>query len=596
MTSQDHFVMRRLWNTMSDFVTVVWKGKTYSLAAHHWLFLVVAGVILSVVALIITAASAFQFHDEPMKQALEEGRKAAYDLNTWRDSRNNTLKVTNAQRRKDEEKRAAQEPYLRGPTDPAGTPATEHKPVPELEQQKPMLPGSQEELPADDGRPGIDLPKGGTSPRSEGAPQQQQPRQQVAGADNFVPGEQMAAADEGQFQSPVPERRIAQQWQPEQNILDSPNNPFKYSGGLEPFAQRMWRDGRLGVGEKVTPEMLSWIEARRNQIDRQLDDIARSNLNGDDVTAAVKQVVPQFGDALEMYVDGRAKIPENKQRKQRILQLGNKVDPSFNEQTYGTRFAAVKSIAGGPDGRTIVSISTSFQHADTLKQAAQAIEDKGGNLGRLFGMRLPRILNKGYQAFQREMGDFTFYPEGADAVEAFKYAVRQIAPEFARAQKGAAPTLQEIKDVENIMLSFDSKEPLFAYIDMSEHLFVQRMGEMHRKFGALMGKDPRGGVEQLFQDFEKSHSFGKWDEKDASPMVLPVGGSYTDGLKRLNQKPVPYPNWEGLPPGWILTPGDVDAVIKRSGSRPQEKPPVQRDPRFKYIPPPTPGLSTQGVP
>jgi hypothetical protein len=92
--------MRTPWNTVGDFVTDVWKGKTYSLAARHWLFLVVPGVILSVVALITTATSAFRFHDEPMKQALEEGRKAAYDLNTWRDSRNNTLNVTKAQRSK----------------------------------------------------------------------------------------------------------------------------------------------------------------------------------------------------------------------------------------------------------------------------------------------------------------------------------------------------------------------------------------------------------------------------------------------------------------------------------------------------------------
>ena len=325
---------------------------------------------------------------------------------------------------------------------------------------------------------------------------------------------------------------------------------------------------------------------RQYEIERELDRIQQDpNLKGEAALNAIRQVNPEFASALDGYVQGRFRVP-NASRYQtlvnRIIGLGAKVDPTFNAQTYDKRAWIAKDITSGQDGRTLTSIATADDHVQELKRAIEEVRRNATIGGPLRGSDYANAI---YQAYIKHAPDLApgASVDAKHAVNAYNYLVHLVAPEIARAQKGSAPTLEEINHAEGALSSTQDPDGLLLYLSGAEDLFHQRFNEIRQRFVSMSGGHPDSDMMNLFRRYERrGFAFDQPPQGSGGvdPGLYPpgLGKSYGDARGDFMNRPwrpstpvSPAPGRQGQ-----SSPQSDDDAIKWARAHPD-------DPRAKQI-------------
>ncbi|HEX3524204.1 MAG TPA: hypothetical protein VHT52_19210 [Stellaceae bacterium] len=477
--------------------------------------------------------AAQKFGDNRMKTALETDHIAgANRILQWLDAKHSDLGVTNAQREKQAAQRALEAPWEANPTDDAGVPIT--APPPEVLDPSvgdPALQPQQDK----------DAPSAGIIHDPIPNPHQEPPTGDQSQADQRGPQTAQAGA------SDAPELGATKtpDWQepPSQALAQAKAAGKRNTPAINQLARKMASGVLRPQDYKGVPnDVLAFANARRLEIENELNSIqSNKDLTGQAAYNAIHKVDPEFADALKGYVNGDFPVPSgvrNLPMLQRIIGLGQKMDPYFNAATYQNRNAAVKQWTSGVNGRNLVSQLTSLDHIAYLKQLASQIPYQHG-----LGPMLNRWIQEGIaQGPQSEW--FQAATKARDALNLYNSEVALIAPEVARAQKGAAPTQAEERAVIDGLTGKDP-ESIQHNIDGAETLIRHRLGENAAQFKAAMGGHPVQDYEKLFSNFErKGISF---TEGDPGP-GLRSGRSYSDEFRYQMQQPYTPPSQTGAGP------------------------------------------------
>jgi len=363
--------------------------------------------------------AAEKFHDEHMKQALEMGLSNAETLARWYESKHGDLHVTNRQREKDEEERKALEPYQQpGQPGASGVPSTAPPPVPTEPQPEaptpaPPTPGAEPDEGTPTSTPGIGLPPVGVEDTQPAQTQQaaaptRPPVQLAMRGDTMSDAPSPGVGDVDQPVEPTREAgdglggvpRLTQAdttpgaaRTPATTPAAAPTapaaaDPYFGSNTLRQAATGQYRLRpdlintmaqtalKTGKVDKSLPKPVQQaVLARAAEIGAGLDEIAADDkITPAQARARIKALAPSFAGTLDGYVSGSVPIPARDfPMKDRIVALGQKIDPTFNAQQAQVRAANLKDITSGQSGRALASGVTSFDHIQLVQGLQKGI-------------------------------------------------------------------------------------------------------------------------------------------------------------------------------------------------------------------------------
>jgi hypothetical protein len=506
-------------------------------------------------------AVASKYNDKPMLAALESGNlQRAENILKERDAQGTSLRESVTQQRKDDEQRKAEAPYREGGTPPPATPDDTSTPAtadgetppdggaapPSSPAEGPAtLPGAGpgDQAPVD---PGYDVP--------DNAPQAQaqaggQPGVQVAEAgasDAPVPGMQRLAQAQPQAQfTPTPS----------QVLQDAANDKDRITGKgfaaqpIEDWAQKLVNHTATPTAKGlpgVPPRVFEYAQLRANEIERDLDRIqADPKLKGGDVLPAVRKVDPQFADALKAYVAGRAPVPTAAKYQgliNRVLGLGSKIDPGFNEQTFRNRARVFADFSAGNDARTLVAVATAYSHLHALRDSLDHIPSlQASALGQVRGI-----------------GKLVSSADERTMIGKLDNEVVTASSEYERALVGGKPT-QTAREGSERELNWRTMDPdtLKANVDDKIARLQERMQKLQQQFVGGSGAQP-GAMFKMFDQFSRSGMDQPQQGDDARELAAPGQTEILQQLQR--ERPAP-------PPAAPSSLGDYKPGFTRGGYR-----------------------------
>jgi len=274
--------------------------------------------------------------------------------------------------------------------------------------------------------------------------------------------------------------------------------------------------------QAIPKEVRAAANARVSEINQDIRNLINNpNIHGSQVYDELNKINPEFSRALRGMVNGDFKIQQSAWRnptyRSQLIGLGQKVDQYFTEASALARFKAVLDVTSGQSARTITGILTADHHLDTLESSLSTMSKSGAYVGgALAGSTLANRIN---QYFTTEvLPDRYGNPTAKSQILNFQSLVHLIAPEVARAQKGAAPTKGEINDVEDKWLSARDPESLKLMIESARGLFHQRMDQIHGQWTRASGGHPFQSMDRMFDQFGKRQGFGEGgDPSDTGP-------------------------------------------------------------------------------
>lgn len=553
-----------------------------------------------------------ELNDTPMLQALDSGDATAPErLQQSRDRHWLSLSKFRAQNEKytaAEEKRQRRDAILREygedpsaapsiPSAPAATgPETPESAEPAEQPEAPAAAPSEGAEPATPGQdtdappfPGIST---GQLQRPEGPQVAQAAPQrppgapgppQAAGAPATAPGGPGAAPAANPEEAPpyqVAGPAMPPPTAPPANVPEgltraqaSPGftPPPPVSGTVNPNMRRIAH--QILMGEKPAlprdKDAADFLAARGSQIagqmqlqlDRIRDDPRYNKLTPgerqDATLADIRNVDPQLAQDVQNLIEGGRPPTGREAAKpgfQLIFSLARKADPSFDINTLNTRASTMRSFATGQDGRTLTSMATAGHHLDSLAGVADRLNQFSTQSDWVNAVTNMYAEHLGY-------GFGPTSPLGPDAgarIKNYDTVLHMVAPEIARAVKGAAPTLTEIKDIEGQLGANVPKEVLRQNVEHQRELIRARLDELKRRYETGVGNNPRIGLGKLFTASSSQPGFTERDFGQPPPGTLqpaipplPPGFNLADGLRQLNDRPA-APAPAGLPPGWSI--------------------------------------------
>ena len=454
---------------------------------------------------------ATKYNDKPMLAALESGNlQRAENILKERDAQGTSLRESVTQQRKEDEQRKAEAPYREGGTPPAAAPDDTSTPAPDGEtapdggaaaaspsspaEAPAALPGASpgDKAPVD---PGYDVPDNDSKPEAA-AQARGQPGVQVAQAgasDAPQPGMQRLA----EAQPPQPQFTPA----PSQVLQDAANDKDRITGKgfaaapIEEWAQKLVNHTVTPTAKGlpgVPPRVFEYAQLRANEIEKDLDRIqADPKLKGGDVLPAVRKVDPQFADALKAYVNGSAEVPKSARYQgliNRVLGLGSKIDPGFNEQTFRNRARVFADFSAGTDARTLVAVATAYAHLHALRDSLDHIPSlQASALGQVRGI-----------------GKLVSSPEERAMIGKLDNEVVTASSEYERALVGGKPT-QSAREGSEKELNWRTMDPdtLKANVDDKIARLQERMQKLQQQFVGGSGAQP-GALFKMFDRFSRS--------------------------------------------------------------------------------------------
>jgi hypothetical protein len=478
---------------------------------------------------------ATKYNDKPMLAALESGNlQRAENILKERDAQGTSLRESVAQQRKDDEQRKAEAPYREGGTPPPAAPDDTSTPATSADGMTPeggaappsspaegpaTLPGAGpgDKAPVD---PGYDVPDNQAQAQAQA---RGQPGVQVAEAgasDAPVPGMQRLAQAQPQAQfTPTPS----------QVLQDAANDKDRITGKgfaaqpIEDWAQKLVNHTATPTAKGlpgVPPRVFEYAQLRANEIEKDLDRIqADPKIKGGDVLPAVRKVDPQFADALKAYVAGRAEVPKSARYQgliNRVLGLGSKIDPGFNEQTFRNRARVFADFSAGNDARTLVAVATAYSHLHALRDSLDHIPSlQASALGQVRGI-----------------GKLVSSPEERAMIGKLDNEVVTASSEYERALVGGKPT-QTAREGSERELNWRTMDPdtLKANVDDKIARLQERMQKLQQQFVGGSGAQP-GAMFKMFDQFSRSGMDQPQQGDDARELAAPGQTEILQQLQR----------------------------------------------------------------
>ncbi|HEX3523220.1 MAG TPA: hypothetical protein VHT52_14165, partial [Stellaceae bacterium] len=232
----------------------------------------------------------------------------------------------------------------------------------------------------------------------------------------------------------------------------------------------------------IPPRIRPFVGARAQEISREYDRILNDpKITGDKVYDAIKTFDPGFAATLRSYVDGKAPPPasawQNPIYRDRVVGLGNKVDPNFTYLTFPTRKKTLSDFSSGLEGRTVTSINTAYDHGAGL---LYYLDHRPGLLARSLGGIAgigPMVASK---EERQELGALQNY------INTFNNEY-----ESALARGGRATVTARAGQEHELPLVMGDKEAMRGNILSKIEALRARAGELQRQFEAGTGIQPK---------------------------------------------------------------------------------------------------------
>ncbi|HEX3523937.1 MAG TPA: hypothetical protein VHT52_17855 [Stellaceae bacterium] len=324
----------------------------------------------------------------------------------------------------------------------------------------------------------------------------------------------------------------------------APQNSLVHSWGVDLL---LGREPKYHAPDRATESKMAIAAGREAATMRAhaLNIMSDPRKSGDQALAAIeKEVDPQVANSVRNLRDG-GMIPTGRAAQtpsfQLILGLTHKVDPGFDVNNPAARRALMLEYIRGPSARTIISAATADDHLRLLRQSAEALKEFQGDRPLMTRIKEMYFRHLGSASNPREMRAMAAFGNYQDALHL-------IAPEVARAQSGAAPTVRGIAEQEEYMGADVPTELLLQRIDNRRFLMAERIKELRDAYNQRIG-NPRLGIERTFSGFEKRTGWGAiFNDKDpmaanAAPVPLRSGGSYSDAANRAGTDLDPARQW-----------------------------------------------------
>ncbi|HEY1880559.1 MAG TPA: hypothetical protein VGG68_11570 [Caulobacteraceae bacterium] len=478
---------------------------------------------------------ATKYNDKPMLAALESGNLTrAENILKERDAQGTSLRESVTQRNKEEKTREEEAPYREGGTPPAATtsdgdtttpaPSTDSGEAPSPGAAPPSSPaetaaplpgaGPGDKAPVD---PGYDVPDGDAQRQAQGRLQ----------------GVQVARA--GASDAPEPGMaRLAQQAPqsaftpaPSQALQSAANDKDRITGQgfaaapIEQWAQKLVNHTVTPTAKGlpgVPPKVFEYAQLRAGEIEKDLDRIqADPKITGAAVLPAIRKVDPEFADALKAYVGGQAPVPTTGKYlglTNRVLGLGSKIDPGFNENTFKNRARVFADFSAGTDARTLTAVATAYSHLKALRDNLDKIPS----------------LQASFLGQMRGVGKLVASPEERAMVGRLDNEVVTGASEYERALVGGKPTqsAREGSEKELNWRTMDA-DTLKANVDDKIARLQERMQHLREQFVGGSGAQP-GAMLKMFDRFTKSGTDKPLEGDDERALASP---GQTEMLRQL---------------------------------------------------------------
>ncbi|MEI6281513.1 MAG: hypothetical protein WCP82_02170 [Alphaproteobacteria bacterium] len=200
------------------------------------------------------------------------------------------------------------------------------------------------------------------------------------------------------------------------------------------------------------------------------------SLVGEALMDEIRQKNPGDASQIQALMDGRMLPPTTGTRAKegmRLLELANRVDPTFDVSTAKARFSARSAFApGGKIANNIASFNTAISHLGELQKAA----DNLGNYGGLLTLANP-IKN-----LLSEKG-------GKPQLRTFKTARNAVADELTRAFRGTGGNLAEVEAWKKNFDEASSPEQLQAAIIEATNLLGGRVDTLVDPYNQVFGQE-----------------------------------------------------------------------------------------------------------
>jgi len=191
--------------------------------------------------------------------------------------------------------------------------------------------------------------------------------------------------------------------------------------------------------------------------------VPRSALSGEDFLSTIPQDQASIVRAL---VEGRMKFPSGRALTspfwRRMIAATAQYEPGFDVTVGARRNKTASNFASGAEARNITSFNTAIGHLASLKEAAANLNNIDTPVLSLFNAPInfaARNLSPDFAARDRR----------------FELTKQAVAEEMARAFKGQAGTLTELRAWEDLLNSSDSPQAINAAIDQGIELLDSRI-------------------------------------------------------------------------------------------------------------------------
>jgi hypothetical protein len=266
--------------------------------------------------------------------------------------------------------------------------------------------------------------------------------------------------------------------------MRAPNGRMLDPDAINGLALRLV-NGAIRVAEfsAIPKPIRNLAVARATEIESDMDALAKSPLTGRAAYEALNKINPQFANTLPGYVKGDFAVPASAWKSpeylNHIVELGRKLDPTFNANTFKLRYSTKLSYASGKQALNMLSIATLDIHAGRaighLNELKTYLQNKGIDPNSLRAM--PALMG-GQSRFGNALG---YNDPVLRSLEARIDAdLEVVATEHQRAISNAAPHVGP-HDVEKGQLDY-KMNTIDAVIDQ----VIERQGTAHDRMGVLV--------------------------------------------------------------------------------------------------------------
>lgn len=232
---------------------------------------------------------------------------------------------------------------------------------------------------------------------------------------------------------------------------------------------------------------------------------------------------------IEGRADPRALASLRNNRREYLLGLAARIDPTFNMADYGTRAKTRQDFATGKAAQNVRSLNTVMKHLDTFRKSADALS------------------NAGFQTWNRIV-NWGLTQAGDPRVTNFEKAANAVESELASLFKGMGATDQEIKAWRQTLNAAQSPAQLQQGVQQLVELVGGRMSALSDQYERGMGRQMKPdellspSAREIYDRLSSERSTGGSEgvvhiSGDAEYDALPSGTFFVgpDGVKR--QKP-----------------------------------------------------------